>query len=105
MGLRTSPWGIHLLYPLQGALFPDPDVSHDQDAEKDQHLQQPKQAQQLELHRPGEEEDRLHVEYDKQLAEDIEANRVAAAPTENRREAALGGHQLGFERVLGADQR
>src|ERR1700684_4441191 len=50
------------VHPLQRALLPNPDVSHDQDAEENHHLQQPEQAEQLELHRPGKQEDGLYVE-------------------------------------------
>jgi hypothetical protein len=41
------------LHPLQGALFPDPKVANYQDAQEDEHLQQSKQPERLELHGPG----------------------------------------------------
>jgi hypothetical protein len=41
------------LHPLQGALFPDPKVANHQDAQEDEHLQQSKQPERLELHGPG----------------------------------------------------
>jgi hypothetical protein len=49
-------------HPFQSAFFPDPDVAHDQDGEEDQHLNQSKHAERLELHRPGKQEDGLHIE-------------------------------------------
>src|ERR1700758_1567089 len=52
---------ITSLHPLQRAFLPHPDVAHNQDGQKDQHLDQAKQAEGLELHRPGEKKNRLHV--------------------------------------------
>src|ERR1019366_362806 len=91
------------LHPLQRVLLPDPDVSHNQDAEKNQHLQQAKQTQQLELYRPGKQEDGLHVEDHEQNGHDVETDGVAATRAIEGRNPTLVGHQLGFEWVTGAD--
>lgn len=42
------------LDPFQSALFPYPDVSDDEDAEKHEHLNESKDAQVFVLHRPRE---------------------------------------------------
>src|SRR5215467_8785911 len=53
-GLAIFPVINHAqLHPLQRSLDPYPDVAHDQDAEKDQHLDQSEHTQRLELDRPG----------------------------------------------------
>src|SRR5664280_2520292 len=104
MGPVVLRWMPLRLNPFQRALLPYPDVSHDQDAEKDQHLQQTEQTQQLELHGPGKQEDGLHVEDHKQNGDNIKTDRVAATRAVEGRDAAFVGHQLGFERVTGAYQ-
>ena len=94
-------WSLH---PFQCALFPDPDVPHDQDTEKNPHFQQPEQAQQLELHGPREQEDRLDVEHYEQDGDNVKPHRVAAARIVKRRNAALVRHQLGLAGLARADQ-
>src|SRR5438270_698786 len=70
---------LRTLNPFQRALLPYPDVAHDQDSEKSQHLQKAECAQLFELHSPGEEEDRLHIENYEQDRNNVEAHCVAFA--------------------------
>src|SRR3954468_3870970 len=98
------------LHPLESALFPDPDVSHDQGAKEHQHLKESEHSERLELHRPWEQEDGLDVEHNEQDGDDIEPDRVALTGIVHRIDAAFIRHQLGFRRVLrandaGNDQR
>jgi len=79
------------LGPIQSAPLPNPNVSQDQDAQKNQHLHQPEQAEDPELNRPGKQEDGLHVEDDEQDGDDVEANRVTAPGIRFRVDAALVG--------------
>src|SRR4030067_934916 len=51
--LRPTPPDQVLLFPLQGALAPDVNQAHHQDADEDQHLVEPEPAQGFEDHRPG----------------------------------------------------
>src|SRR5579864_7716216 len=93
-----------LSHPLQCALLPDPDVTDDQDAEEDEHLEQSEQAKCLELHGPGKEENRLHIEDHKQDGNNIVANGVAASRAVDRINAAFVGQELFAMRIAGPNQ-
>lgn len=84
------------LDPLQRTLLPNPDITNDQDSQKNQHLEQPEQSERLELHRPGEQKDRLHIEYHEQNGNDVEPHRVSTSRIVDRINTALIGHQLGL---------
>src|SRR5579862_9696701 len=88
------------LDPFQGALFPDPDISHDQDQQEDQHFDQAEYAQRFELNRPGEEENGLHVEDHEKDGDDVIAHGVASAGGVYRIDAALVGHQFGLAGIV-----
>src|SRR5438552_17059072 len=92
------------LHPLQRALFPNPDVTDDQDHEENQHLNQPEHAERLEFHRPGKKENRLHVEDHKKNGDNVKPDRVAPASGIDRIDAAFVGHQLRLARVFRAHQ-
>src|SRR5664279_1979277 len=94
-----------LLHPLQGSLFPDPDISHDQDAQEHAHLQQSKQPQQLELDCPWKQENRLYIEHHEQNGDDIKPDRVAPPRVVKRRYATFVGHQFDGVGFSGPDQR
>ena len=88
------------LHPFQGAFFPDPDVTHDQNGKEDQHLNQSKHASRLELHRPGEQEDGLHIEHHEQDGDNIVTDGVTASRVIDGIDAALVRHQLFFARIF-----
>jgi hypothetical protein len=92
------------LDPLQRALFPDPDVADHQNDEKDEHLDQSEQAEQLELHRPGKKENHLDVEDDEQNSDDVEADGVASTGLAHGRDSALIRHQLRRMRIIRTHQ-
>src|SRR5437879_10472358 len=92
------------LHPLQRALFPNPDVTDDQDHEENQNLNQPEHAKRLELHSPGKKENRLHVEDNKKNGNDVKQDRVAPASRIDRIDAAFVGHQLRLARIFRARQ-
>src|ERR1700675_4005811 len=81
-------------HPLQCAFLPDPDVTHDQDAKKDQHFEQPKKAKGFELYSPWEKENGLHVEDHKQDGNNIVANRITASSPVDWINTALVGQKL-----------
>jgi hypothetical protein len=93
-----------ILHPLQRTFFPDPDVADDQDRDEDQHLEQAEQTEGLELHRPGKEEDRFHVEHDEKNRDDVITHRVAAARIVDGINAALVRHQFSLARILRPDE-
>ena len=93
-----------LSHPLQCALLPDPDVTHDQDAEEDEHLEQSEQAKCLELHGPGKEENRLHIENHEQDGNNIVTNGVAASRPVDRINAAFVGQKFLAMRIAGPNQ-
>src|SRR5512135_512450 len=64
--LSTRPMRSPVLRPVQGLALPAVEVAHDQDDQEDQHLDEPEEAEPVEHDRPGEEEDRLHVEDDEE---------------------------------------
>src|SRR5215468_10160332 len=95
---KESAWKN--LHPFERAFFPDPDVAHDQDAEEDQHLNEPENSQRLELHRPGKQEDRFDVKNDKQDGDDVVTDGVASAGVVVGIDAAFVRHELGAVRTL-----
>src|SRR6478672_11914501 len=97
-------WAIAVLHPLQSALLPDPDVTHDQDEEKDQHFQQSEHAEGLEFHRPGEQEDGLHVEDHEQDGDNVKTNGITSPGIVYGVDAALVRHQLSLVRIVGPYQ-
>src|SRR3989338_1490769 len=80
-------------HPIKRALLVEPEIADEQDAEKDQHLHQAEQTQLVVLHRPGKEEDCLHVEDDEQDGDDVKAHPEAAPGVALRRNPALIGLQ------------
>src|ERR1035438_2582029 len=58
------------LHPFQRALFPHPYIPNDQDRQEDQHLEQSKQSEGFEPHRPGKEKNRFHIEHHKKDGND-----------------------------------
>lgn len=92
------------LNPFEGALLPDPDVADDQDGEEDQHLEEAKQAERLELDGPGEEKDRFDIKHHEKNSDNVKAHRISAACVVDGIDAALIGHQLGFIWIVGPDQ-
>src|SRR6266436_5624632 len=86
--------------PLQGAFSPYPDEAYDQDEQENHHLQESKSTQRLELHRPREQEDGLHVEDYEQDGDNVVANGVTSAGAVYRIDAALVGHQFGFAGIV-----
>src|SRR5256885_8476002 len=92
------------LHPLQRALFPNPDVTDDQDHEENQNLNQPEHAERFGLHCPGKKENCLHVEDHKKNGDDVKPDRVASTSGIDRIDAAFVGHQLRLARIFGAHQ-
>src|SRR5882762_492823 len=102
--LLLGPTSNRRLDPLQRTFSPDPDEPDDQDEQENQHLHQSKKTQSLELHCPGEEEDSLHVEDDKQDSNDVITDGIASTRAVDRVDAALVGHQLGLTGIVGPHQ-
>jgi hypothetical protein len=90
--------------PLQRAFLPNPDVSHDQDAQEDQHLKQAEQAERLELDRPREKKDGLDVEDHEQDGDNVITDRVAPTSTVDRVNPALVRHELGAVGIVRTNQ-
>src|SRR5690242_8709426 len=66
-------------HPFQRALFPRPDIPHDQDRQEHNYLGDAEPAQRAVLHCPGKQEDGFHIEDHEQNGDDVEAHGVAAA--------------------------
>src|SRR5271157_483287 len=98
------------LDPFERALFPHPDVAHDQDHEEDQNLDQAEYAEGLELDRPGKKKNRFHVEDNEEDRDNVVANGVASAGAVDGVNATLVGHELDLAGIrwayqLGQEQR
>src|ERR1019366_10571432 len=65
---------------------------------------QSEEPEQLELHRPRKQENRLHIEHHEQDGDNVETNSVAATRVVKRRDAALVRHQLDVVRFSRPDQ-
>src|SRR5579863_4941039 len=88
------------LHPLQCSFSPDPDVPDDQDAEEDEHLNQPECSQRLELHRPRKQKDGLNIENHEQDGNNIVADGVTSSGAVDGIDAALVGHQFRPVRIV-----
>src|ERR1700757_5072470 len=99
-----SGWVKSSLHPLERTFFPNPDIANDQNAEKDQHLNQPEQAEGFELHRPGKQEDGFHVEDHKEDGHNIETDGVAAPGMVYRINTALIRHEFRLLRIVRTNQ-
>src|SRR5260370_26401642 len=91
------------LHPVERSLLPEPYVADDEDAEKDQHLDQSEAAEGPELNGPWKQENRFHVEDHEQYGDDVITHGVASARAVVGIDAALVGHELDAVRTLRAD--
>src|ERR1700730_4379441 len=91
------------LHPFERSLLPDPYVANDEDAEKDQHLDQSEAAESLELYGPWKQENRFHIEDHEQYGDDVITHGVASAGAVVGIDAALVRHQLHPVGTLRAD--
>src|SRR5208283_4802557 len=82
------------LNPIECAAVPEPDVTHDQNPQEHQHLDEAIQPQNLKLHGPGIQEHRFNVKDYKEDGDNIEAHRVPPAGVGFRGDAALVRHNL-----------
>src|SRR5262249_19660607 len=79
--------------PIDHALLPYIAKAHEHDADVDQHLPEAEPAvvaqQVLVDNRPGDQEDRFHVEQDEEHRDEIELHREAVLRVSRRRDAAF----------------
>src|SRR5208283_619816 len=85
--------------PVEGALFVQPSVTDEQDAEKDEHGDERESAHVLSdpaaiENGPGKQEHGFHVEDDEEHRDDIETRGITAAGVGLRRDAAFVGEKL-----------
>ena len=77
------------LRPIQGALLYDPNITNDQDSEKDQHFNQAEQTELAVNDGPGKEKNRLHIEDYEKDRHHVVTGRVALPSIGIRIDAAL----------------
>src|SRR5436309_263082 len=65
---------VFRLHPLQIPFGPDVRKTHSQNGDKYQSLDEGKHAELLEYHRPGQQEDDLHIENDENEGNNVKAN-------------------------------
>src|SRR5437868_5974514 len=89
--LRLRPRTTHGRAPIEHALAPDVDVSHQQDQEEREDLDVAVPAKHAERQRPRIQECDFDVEQQKDHRHEVELHRVAFTRVTDRRHAALVG--------------
>src|SRR6202007_3049860 len=76
----------------------------DQDDEEDEYLHKTKEAEGLELDRPGKQKNGLHIEHHEQDRDDVIADGIASASIVDRIDSPFVRQELGLAGIIGANQ-
>src|SRR5205823_1216152 len=100
--LRPPARGV----PVQAPCLPDVHIGDEDEGDEHHHLDEAEQPEAAELHRPGEQEDRLDVEDDEQHRDDVELHGEAlAAGVPLRDDPALVRRELRGRRLSRTQER